>query len=84
MSPLSDYEIIGPVTYRGKKNCDSAICTRQWLDGEMSEDCMGWHCVYCDAPCSYQGHSCGASDAILGEASRQAARARNGRSEDAA
>lgn len=71
MKALPGYTLVGPLTYRGKVGCTHPMCTRRWIDGEMSADCMGWHCVYCDAPCSYQGHHCDAADAVLGEASRQ-------------
>lgn len=74
---LDDYTIIGPLTYRGKKDCDSVICTRRFIDGKMEPDCWGWHCVYCDEPCSYQGHKCPASEAILGESARIVKEARD-------
>jgi hypothetical protein len=65
---------VGPLAYRGKPDCDNVTCTRLiGTDGKWSKDCMGWHCAYCDAPCSSQGHRCDASDAVLGEARRQIA-----------
>ena len=64
---LDDYTLIGPVTYRGKEGCQFVMCTRRT---DVSDRCFGWHCVYCDAPTSYQGHKCPASEAILGEARR--------------
>lgn len=64
---LSDYRIIGPVAYQGKEGCRSVICTRR---RGVTDRCFGWHCVYCDAPTSYQGHRCPAADAVLGEAER--------------
>lgn len=72
-----DVRLIGPLTYRGKENCDSAICTRRVRgreNGKLIWDttCMGWHCSYCDEPCSYQGHPCDAAEAVLGEARRAA------------
>ena len=68
---LSDYKIIGPLAYRGKKDCDSVRCTRMWSpEGRMSADCFGWHCSYCDEPCSSQGHNCDAAKTLL-EASRR-------------
>jgi hypothetical protein len=67
---IPGYTIIGPLAYRGKKGCMSVTCTRSFRDGEMNEDCFGWHCSYCDEPCSSQGHRCDAADAILGEAAR--------------
>jgi hypothetical protein len=70
VSPLSDYRIIGPLTYRGKEGCRDVTCTRRW---DITDRCYGWHCVYCDEACSYQGHNCPASEAILGEAARLAA-----------
>jgi len=78
---FSDYTIIGPLCYQGKKGCTSVTCTRmheRQPDGsyKMSADCRGWHCSYCDAPCSSQGHRCDVSEAILGEARRQAEAAR--------
>lgn len=68
-----EFTVIGPLAYRGKKDCRNATCTRMFHDGGSSKDCIGWHCSYCDAPCSSQGHRCDASEAILGEARRLAA-----------
>jgi hypothetical protein len=69
---IVDGERRGPLAYRGKEDCDSAICTRRtWMeDGHLRWDttCYGWHCSYCDAPTSYQGHRCDAAQAILGDA----------------
>lgn len=75
MKALPGYTLIGPLAYRGKQGCESSICTRfigQNEDGShaISPDCIGWHCSYCDAPCSSQGHRCDAANAILGEAER--------------
>lgn len=67
---LSDYKIIGPLAYRGKKDCESPTCTRFFEDGKMTPDCFGWHCSYCDAPCSSQGHSCDAAKAFLDASKR--------------
>ena len=67
---MSDMQMLGPLAYRGKKNCDDVTCTRLWADGKMSEDCYGWHCPYCDAPCSMMGHRCDAANAVLDEARR--------------
>lgn len=67
---LSDYKIIGPLAYRGKKNCQSVTCTRFYEDGEMTKDCFGWHCSYCDEPCSSQGHNCNAAKVLLDESRR--------------
>lgn len=67
---LDDFQLLGPVAYRGKKGCLSVTCTRRHIDGKMDEDCFGWHCSYCDAPCSMMGHRCDAAEAILGEAKR--------------
>lgn len=64
---LDDYKLIGPLTYRGKEGCRSITCTRHQA---VADRCYGWHCVYCDEPCSYQGHKCPASEAVLGEATR--------------
>lgn len=72
MADIPGYRIIGPLAYRGKKGCTSATCTRMYRDGNHSEDCLGWHCSYCDAPCSSQGHRCDAAEAILGAAEREA------------
>jgi hypothetical protein len=66
---IPGYTIIGPVAYQGKAGCDSPRCTRMFYpDGSASEDCIGWHCVYCDEPCSSQGHKCDAGEALLAEA----------------
>lgn len=75
MSFPSHLKPIGPLAYRGKKGCTSATCTRlnvrAFLAGE-EEACFGWHCSYCDEPCSSMGHGCDAAKAVLGEARRQA------------
>lgn len=66
------YTMIGPLAYRGKPDCEDVRCTRM-ISPEpphITPGCMGWHCSYCDQPCSSQGHRCDAADAILGEASR--------------
>ena len=48
---LDDYTIIGPLTYRGKKDCQSVTCTRHYIDGLMSADCWwlpspaSWWCL---------------------------------------
>lgn len=75
---LSDYRILGPLTYRGKEGCQSVICTRH---PDVPDRCFGWHCVYCDVPCSYQGHNCDAAKAILGEAERIAAEKSEGKTD---
>lgn len=72
---LSDYKIIGPLCYMGKKGCTSVTCRRmveRLPDGthKVSPDCMGYHCSYCDEPCSSQGHRCDAANAILDESRR--------------
>jgi hypothetical protein len=64
---LDDYTLIGPLTYRGKVGCQNVTCTRHT---DVKDRCYGWHCSYCDAPCSYQGHRCDAAEAVLGEARR--------------
>lgn len=69
------YEVIGPLAYWGKVGCVNVTCTHMVTpEGiDFTQACMGWHCSYCDAPCSSQGHRCDASEAILGEARRIAA-----------
>lgn len=64
------FTLIGPLAYQGKKGCQDSRCRHFFEDGKMSEDCAGWHCAYCDQPCSSMGHRCDASQAILGEARR--------------
>ncbi len=71
MKALPGVRLIGPLAYQGKKGCQDPVCIHFFIDGKMSEDCYGYHCSYCDAPCSSQGHGCDASEAILGEARRQ-------------
>lgn len=66
------WTLIGPLAYRGKKGCTSVTCTRLWDGEKMDVDCRGWHCSYCDEPCSSQGHRCDAAQAVLGEARRVA------------
>jgi hypothetical protein len=65
---LDDYILVGPVAYQGKPGCKNSRCTRGYRPGY--DGCMGWHCSYCDEPCSSQGHKCDASEAILGESER--------------
>jgi hypothetical protein len=60
-----EYQLIGPVAYMGKEGCRSVVCTTTG-DGR----CRGWHCCYCDQPCSSQGHRCDVAVAILDEAKR--------------
>lgn len=75
---IVDGKPVGPLAYRGKKGCDAALCTREMVgrgeDGApvWAESCYGWHCSYCDEPCSYQGHGCEAATAILRAASSDA------------
>ena len=63
---MSDLRLIGPLAYQGKTGCDDVRCTRIMETGS----CYGWHCSYCDEPCSSQGHRCDAAEAILGESKR--------------
>lgn len=75
LMPLDDYTIIGPLCYQGKKDCDSSRCTRMFTRDENgkvvgSPDCMGYHCSYCDAPCSSQGHRCDVGETLLAESKR--------------
>lgn len=60
-------KIIGPLAYAGKPDCQSARCRRE-PNVEGGWRCVGWHCSYCDQPCSSQGHRCDAADAILSAA----------------
>ena len=64
---LDDITRIGPLAYRGKVGCMSVTCPRLRTAGPDIA-CYGWHCAYCDAPCSYQGCGCDAAEAVLGEA----------------
>lgn len=70
-----NYTIIGPLAYQGKEDCTSPVCTRRtWRDedGKLQWDpnCIGYHCPYCDEPCSSQGHKCEVGEAILRESER--------------
>jgi hypothetical protein len=67
---LEDLTMIGPLTYGGKEDCTSGRC-RSMPDGTGGWKCIGWHCVYCDEPTSYQGHNCDVAATLLGEARRQ-------------
>lgn len=68
---LSDYQMIGPICYQGKKGCRDVRCRHFFdEDGNMSEDCSGYHCSYCDEPCSMMGCGCDASKTLLAEAQR--------------
>jgi hypothetical protein len=69
---MADYRLIGPLAYRGKKDCTSPVCTRIRHRDTGETRCYGWHCSYCDEPTGDQGHSCDAADAVLGEARRVA------------
>lgn len=70
---LDRYQVIGTLAYQGKEGCADVRCTRWFVDGVPDwTRCMGYHCSYCDQPCSSQGHRCDASQAILGEALRAA------------
>lgn len=66
-----DWKVIGPLAYVGKEGCQSGLC-RSMPDGEGGYRCIGYHCSYCDEPCSSQGHGCDAANAILGEARKAA------------
>ena len=59
----------GPLAYRGKGGCTSMLCT-QMLDDTGTYHCYGWHCSYCDEPCSYQGHRCDVAETLLGSTER--------------
>lgn len=63
-------QIIGPIAYQGKADCDNPRCTHRFIDGVMQPGCIGYHCVYCDAPCSMMGHRCDVAETLL-EASRK-------------
>lgn len=67
---MSRYRLIGPLAYMGKKGCTDMRCRRYFGPDGMSDDCIGWHCSYCDAACSSQGHRCDAAVTILGAAER--------------
>lgn len=79
MSAFDGLTLLGPVAYAGKEGCEDVRCRRmveRHDDGTFTVGpCMGWHCSYCDQPCSSQGHRCDAAEAILGEARRIAAAA---------
>lgn len=66
---LSDYRMIGPLAYMGKDGCESSTCRRMFERGDdgtvIFGPCMGWHCSYCDEPCSSMGHRCDASQTLL-------------------
>lgn len=61
---IVDGERRGPLAYQGKEGCESVLCTVVKTDEGWR--CVGWHCAYCDKPCSYQGHGCDVAEAILG------------------
>lgn len=73
---IGPYKIIGPLCYMGKVGCENPICRHVIVghtpSGEAIFDaaCRGYHCSYCDEPCSSQGHRCDAAQAVLGEARR--------------
>lgn len=45
-------EVGEQLAYGGKEGCTDVRCTR------YNDECVGWHCPYCDEPCSSQGHDC--------------------------
>lgn len=67
---IPGYTVIAPLCYQGKAGCQSALCTHMFVDGVMAESCIGYHCSYCDEPCSSQGHRCPASVAFIEAAER--------------
>jgi hypothetical protein len=77
---LDHLTFIGPLCYQGKPDCEDVRCRRMVYRDEphVRPGCMGYHCSYCDAPCSSQGHRCDAANAVLGEARRIADEARAG------
>lgn len=64
---MTAYVPLGPLTYHSKEGCTGVVCTRDIRDNTR---CFGWHCSYCDEPCSYQGHDCVVAETILAEARR--------------
>lgn len=64
---MNGRKLIGPLAYQGKEGCQDGAC-RCERDDDGGWRCIGWHCSYCDEPCSSQGHRCDASEAILGAA----------------
>ena len=48
------------LAYRGKAGCDSIFCEQRILVvdevRDPGEDCLGWHCAFCDEPCGLWGH----------------------------
>ena len=75
MRPLPGVTLLAPLCYQGKPDCMDARCRQMIYHDEphVRPGCMGYHCSYCDEPCSMMGHKCSASEAILGEARRLAA-----------
>ena len=70
MSDLGSYRVLGPIAYMGKKGCTDMRCRRYFGPDGMSDDCIGYHCSYCDAPCSMMGHRCDVGDTLLAESRR--------------
>lgn len=60
-------KVVGPLAYQGKEGCESMVC-RVMPQDDGTYLCMGWHCAYCDEPCSSQGHGCDAAETLLGAA----------------
>ncbi len=50
----ASYELLESLAYRGRKGCRNPMCTTK---GDPDE-CYGWHCPRCHAPCSMVGHKC--------------------------
>jgi hypothetical protein len=63
---IVDEQRRGPLAYRGKEECESPLCTQN----PNVAGCYGWHCSYCDEPCSYQGHRCDVAETLLDSTER--------------
>lgn len=53
--------LLEPLAYQGRVGCENQNCRREMkvVAGRIvSSKCVGWHCYYCDKPCSSQGHAC--------------------------
>lgn len=60
---MTEFKFGAFLAYRGKKGCTDIRCTHTPFASDKGM-CYGWHCPYCHAPCSSQGHQCSAREDI--------------------
>lgn len=57
---VGDWKLGPMIAYEGKADCTDPRCRRMVSPDQphVSAGCLGWHCAFCDQPCSSQGHDC--------------------------